>query len=187
MTRKTFIIIIAAVICAACALLDAYDVVPRFKRLLGIIELPCFIFLFYTYYQYRKQASAKREAPSKLRILHAAAFNLLGRAFGVMATIVGTVFTFWGLSLVLDPKATIDVNGVPSSDPWTKASVLIIGLVAVTMGILFLKARPYQPKPLDMTMWPNTSLEPTPITPGSFRFGFPVGESHRRRGSVLGR
>jgi len=146
MTRKTLIIFIVAAICAACALLDAYDVAPRLKKLLGIIELPCFIFLFYTYHQYRKKALAKQEAPSKLRILHAAAFNLLARAFGVMATIVGVVFTFWGLSLVLDQKATIDVNGVPSSDPWTKASVLIIGLVAVTVGILFLKARPYQPR-----------------------------------------
>ena len=36
-------------------------------------------------------------------------------------------------------------------------------------------------------LWPNTSLEPTPITPVSFRYGFQVGGSHRRRGSVLGR
>ena len=34
---------------------------------------------------------------------------------------------------------------------------------------------------------PNTALEPTPVTPGSFRFGFPVGGSHRRRGSAFGR
>jgi hypothetical protein len=33
----------------------------------------------------------------------------------------------------------------------------------------------------------NTALEPTPITPGSFRFGFRVGGSHRRRGSAFGR
>jgi hypothetical protein len=32
-----------------------------------------------------------------------------------------------------------------------------------------------------------TSVEPTPVTPVSFRFGFPAGGSHRRRGSVLGR
>ena len=147
MHRKKTIIVIVAAICATCALLDAYDVIPRFKMLLGIIELPCFIFLFYTYHQYRKEASAKQEAPSKLRILHATAFNFLARAFGVMAIINGVVFTFWGLSLVLDHKATIDVNGVPSSDLWTKASVLIIGIVAVTIGILFLKARPYQPNP----------------------------------------
>jgi len=146
MTRKTLIIFIIAAICAACAILDAYDVAPRFKKLFEIIELPCLIFLFYSYQQYRKKALAKQEAPSQLRILHAGAFNFLGRAFGVMATFVGVVFTFWGMSLVLDQKATIDVNGVPSSDPWTKASVLIIGLVAVIVGILFLKARPYQPR-----------------------------------------
>ena len=36
-------------------------------------------------------------------------------------------------------------------------------------------------------MMPNTALEPTPITPVSFRYGFPVGGSHRRRGSAFGR
>ena len=40
---------------------------------------------------------------------------------------------------------------------------------------------------LDMKLWPNTSLEPTPVTPVSFRCGFLVGGCHRRRGSVLGR
>ena len=35
--------------------------------------------------------------------------------------------------------------------------------------------------------WPNTSLEPTPVTLGSYRCGFRVGGSRRRRGSVLGR
>jgi uncharacterized membrane protein len=83
---------------------------------------------------------------SELRKIHAAAFNFLARAFGVMAIIVGVVFTFWGLSLVLDSKATIDVNGVPSSDPWIKASVLVIGVVAVVIGVLMLKARSYQPR-----------------------------------------
>jgi hypothetical protein len=34
---------------------------------------------------------------------------------------------------------------------------------------------------------PNTALEPTPITPISFRCGFRVGGSHRRRGSALER
>ena len=83
---------------------------------------------------------------SQLRKIHAAAFNFLARAFGVMAIINGVAFTIWGLSLVLDRKATINVNGVPSSDPWDKASVLIIGVVAVVIGVLMLKARPYKPK-----------------------------------------
>jgi hypothetical protein len=83
---------------------------------------------------------------SKPRKLHAAAFNTLGRIFGVGAIIVGVVFVIWGLSLVLNHNATIVVNGVPSSDSWIKASVLIVGLVLSTIGILMLMARPYQPR-----------------------------------------
>jgi hypothetical protein len=83
---------------------------------------------------------------SQLRKIHAVALNFLARVFGVMAIIAGVVFTIWGLSLVLDHNATIDVNGVPSNDPWEKAIVLIVGLVAVVLGILMLMARPYRPR-----------------------------------------
>jgi hypothetical protein len=55
--------------------------------------------------------------------------NFLARVVGVCFIIGGVVFIIWGLSLVSNPKATIDVNGVPSSDQWIKASVLIVGLV----------------------------------------------------------
>jgi hypothetical protein len=57
-------------------------------------------------------------------------------------------------------------------------------VVSIHMGGEFIRVRPHS---LSALMFSNTSLEPTPITPGSFRFGFPVGGSHRRRGSVLGR
>lgn len=83
---------------------------------------------------------------SHLRKIHTTAVNTLARAFGVMAIIAGAVFTIWGLSLVLDHNATIDVNGVPISDPWIKAIVLVVGLVAVVIGVLMLMARSYQPK-----------------------------------------
>jgi uncharacterized membrane protein YuzA (DUF378 family) len=83
---------------------------------------------------------------SQLRNIHAAALNLLARVFGVMAIIVGVVFTIWGLSLLLDRKATIDVEGVPSGDPWEKAIVLVVGLVAGVIGILVFKARSYRPR-----------------------------------------
>jgi hypothetical protein len=36
-----------------------------------------------------------------------------------------------------------------------------------------------------MDVWPNTALDPTPVAPVSFRFGFLVCGSHRRRGSHL--
>ena len=39
----------------------------------------------------------------------------------------------------------------------------------------------------ELTMWPNTALEPTAITPGSFRFGRRLADVFRRRGSALGR
>ena len=39
----------------------------------------------------------------------------------------------------------------------------------------------------EVDMPPNTSLEPTPVTPVSLRCGFRVGGSRWRRGSVLGR
>jgi hypothetical protein len=80
---------------------------------------------------------------SNLRKLHAATVNFLARVFGVMAIIAGVVFTFWGLSLIFDPSATIDVNGTPSNDPWTKSIILIVGLVSGTLGFLVLKARPF--------------------------------------------
>jgi uncharacterized YccA/Bax inhibitor family protein len=72
--------------------------------------------------------------------------HTLARIFGVGAVVVGGVFAIWGLTLVLDHNTTIDVNGVPSSDPWIKASVLVVGLVFLVIGILTLKAKPYQPK-----------------------------------------
>jgi hypothetical protein len=50
---------------------------------------------------------------------------------GVWSVFVGLIFVGWGLSLVLNPKATIDVNGVPTDSPWEKASVLVAGLAGV--------------------------------------------------------
>lgn len=72
-------------------------------------------------------------------------FNTAGRIVGVGFTVVGGIFSIWGLLLVLDPKATISVNGVPSNDPWDKAIVLIIGLVVCVLGILLVFARPFRP------------------------------------------
>jgi hypothetical protein len=83
---------------------------------------------------------------SELRKLHATALNTLARIFGVGAILVGGVFTMWGLALVLDHNATIDVNGMPSNDPWIKAMLSVVGLVGLAMGVLMLKTKPYQPK-----------------------------------------
>jgi hypothetical protein len=70
----------------------------------------------------------------------------IGRVVGLCFVLAGGLFTFWGLSLVSDSKATIDVNGVPNSDPWIKAITLVMGLVVCGLGVILLVARPFKPK-----------------------------------------
>jgi hypothetical protein len=72
-------------------------------------------------------------------------FNVAARIVGTGFLLVGGIFVLWGLSLVLDPKATIGVDGVPSTDPWIKASVLVVGLVVCGLGVLLLISRRYRP------------------------------------------
>ena len=72
-------------------------------------------------------------------------FNFAVRCVGVGFVVAGAVLAIWGLSLVLDPKATIDVNGVPSSDPWIKGMTLVVGLVVCVLGVLLVFARSYRP------------------------------------------
>src|SRR5262249_41623543 len=73
---------------------------------------------------------SNRWASSRSRIMppprkaHAASLNFLARVFGVIAILCGAVLTIWGLSLVLHRNATVDVDRVPTIDPWTKAIVL---------------------------------------------------------------
>jgi hypothetical protein len=67
--------------------------------------------------------------------------NALGRIAGGGFVFVGVIFSFWGLWLVLDRKATTAVDGAPTSDPWIKAIVLVAGLVVTALGVLLLRAR----------------------------------------------
>jgi len=69
-------------------------------------------------------------------------FNVLRRITGIGFFFVGGCFAIWGLSLVLDPRATINVNGIPTSDPWMKATVLVVGLMVCSLGVLLFFSRP---------------------------------------------
>jgi hypothetical protein len=82
---------------------------------------------------------------SDWRKIHWQLSNTFSRMVGVGFTLVGGIFALWGLSLVLVSKATMDVNGMPSNDPWIKASVLIVGLVVCVLGVLMLVARRFRP------------------------------------------
>ena len=72
-------------------------------------------------------------------------FNILGRFVGAGFTLVGGVFVLWGVSLLLDRNATFSVDGIQSSDPWTKSVVLAAGLGVVVLGIMLLKSKRYRP------------------------------------------
>lgn len=62
-----------------------------------------------------------------------------------MAVIFGPVLAGKGAWLLLHRDATIDVNGVPTTDPSVKAIDLIMGLVVLVLGVFMLKARRYRP------------------------------------------
>lgn len=72
-------------------------------------------------------------------------FNALARLFGVVAILVGGIFIWWGLSLLLNRGATLDVDGIPSHDLWTKSLPLVAGAVAAMLGIMVLKAKRFRP------------------------------------------
>ncbi|MGH7976041.1 MAG: hypothetical protein ACREC8_05220 [Limisphaerales bacterium] len=72
------------------------------------------------------------------------AFNIFVRITGVWFILGGIVFIIWGLSLILNSDATINVNGVPSKDLWAKSIVLVAGLIISVLGILLLVARSYR-------------------------------------------
>jgi hypothetical protein len=81
----------------------------------------------------------------KIRSYHWRVFNVLARIAGGGFLFGGVVFILWGSSLIRDKNATIDVNGVPTRDPWEKVSVLAVGIVTSLLGALLLKARRYRP------------------------------------------
>jgi hypothetical protein len=70
---------------------------------------------------------------------------LLGRVIGYCFTIIGGIFSLWGLSLVLDQNSTIKISGIPNNDPWMKAIVLIVSLVICGLGVLLIMSRRYRP------------------------------------------
>jgi hypothetical protein len=72
-------------------------------------------------------------------------FNASARIVGCSFIFVGVIFSFSGILLLLDSKASIGVNGTPTTDPWTKAIELIAGLVFFALGLLLVLARRYRP------------------------------------------
>ena len=93
--------------------------------------------------------------------LHWQIVNIGARVVGCGFIFGGIIFSVWGVSLLLDGKATIGIDGVPSNDPWTKAIVLIVGLVFFVLGILLVSARRFRPDLGDsaFTAWKKISSD----------------------------
>ena len=66
-------------------------------------------------------------------------FNIGARIVGVCFTLAGFVISVFGIIQLLD------VNAVPTSELWMKATNLIVGLVIFSLGILLVLARRYRP------------------------------------------
>lgn len=72
-------------------------------------------------------------------------FNVFFRAAGILMVVNGSVFTLWGLSLILRPNSIVMLNGMPNRDPFLKRLMLGMGLGTLVLGILVLVSRRYRP------------------------------------------
>jgi hypothetical protein len=72
-------------------------------------------------------------------------FNIAGRVVGTGFAVAGAFLAHNGWALLHDPKATINVNGVPDSDPWIKGMLLVLGLVVFALGVLLVFSRSFRP------------------------------------------
>jgi hypothetical protein len=89
--------------------------------------------------------------------------NIGARVVGGAFIFGGMVFSIWGFSILLDSKATIDVDRVPTTDPWTKAIVLIVGLVFLVLGLLLVFARRFGPDLGDSAFTDSKRISPDKI------------------------
>ena len=76
---------------------------------------------------------------------HWRVFNIGCRLFGLLAMLNGTIFTIWGIALLLSPQSTIDVEGVPTAALGPKLGMLAIGLLTLVLGVMVVRARTYRP------------------------------------------
>jgi hypothetical protein len=132
MTRQQKIItIIVAVVLASCALLDAYDVAPRFRKVFGFIQLPCFIYLFVIWRAHRRRLE---DSPSSRFIL--AVYYYVYRFAGFWFLILGSI-----MAVYLTFAMMTHQPNCPVSDIWPGAlgSAVLAGI-----GFLIIRFRPFK-------------------------------------------
>jgi hypothetical protein len=138
MTRKTLVIIIAAIVFATCAIMDAWAVVPAFKKPLQFLGLVSLIFLFYSYHQYRKRVSGERKAPSRLETVMQLLYYRVWRFGGFWFLIFGPIMTMYLTVAMINNNPRF-----PASEVWPGA----VGSAFLTgAGFLIVRYRPFKPK-----------------------------------------
>ncbi len=134
MTRQqTIITTIVAVVLALCALLDAYEVAPRFKKVFGFIELPCLIYLFAIWKMHRRRV--EDSAPSRfIQAIYYYVFRFAGFWFLILGSI---------LAVYLTVAMMTHQPNFPISDIWPGA---LGSAVLAGFGFLIIRFRPFKTK-----------------------------------------
>jgi hypothetical protein len=76
---------------------------------------------------------------------HWRVFNVGRRLTGLMAILNGAIFAIWGGSLLLRPQSTMDVQGMPTAAIGPKLGMMVVGILAVVLGVLLVRVRTYRP------------------------------------------
>ena len=82
---------------------------------------------------------------ARYEVWHWRAFNILLRGLGLMAMLVGTVFTLWGAVLLAQRQATVEWEGELTAATGPKVIILLVGLGTLALAIALLRARPFRP------------------------------------------
>ena len=77
--------------------------------------------------------------------IHFTVFNFVVRLSDIIAIPLGLAVALWGIWLLVNREATIDVNGVPTADIAPKIIMIAGGAFFSISGVHILRAKPYWP------------------------------------------
>lgn len=72
-------------------------------------------------------------------------FNLCLRGVGIAFLVAGIIGAVYFFPILVDSRATIDVNGVPTNDPLYKLLAVALPVAFGALGFLIVRAKPYYP------------------------------------------
>ena len=87
--------------------------------------------------------SEKMNRPSAYEIFHWKMFNSVSRLVGWGFLSVGSIGAIFGFIVMINPNATMDVQGIPTTDVGLKSIGFLAPLVFAVLGFFLLKAKPY--------------------------------------------